>query len=162
MKNRVKFTALFAIFGLFLTACSTTAEQCDPSKELSLIGKMSCDLGGHYDQRIEQKEQTLAAEKATNKELNNIYSLIQEQQRSVNASTAKKKQQLAKLNKSVNTLTANLKQKAAGKEDLLNQINEVQKQMASVNNSSASEAAKQAELKKLQDKLIALQKVMGL
>lgn len=159
----IKSTALFAIFSAYLTACSATPEQCDPNVELSVFGKAACSFSGSYDQRIQQKEKILLDEKATNKELNNIYSQIKTQQSAVNQSAAQKKAQLAKLNKSVNALTADLKKKASGKADLLKQINEVEQQLKKVNSSSsASEAEKQLELQKLQSKLSSLQQAIGI
>ena len=119
-------------------------------------------MSGSYDKRIEQKEKVLIDEKATNKELNAIYAQIQQQQKTVNASKAQKKAQLAKLNKSVNALTANLKQKAAGKSGLLKQIAEVEQQMQAVNNSTGSEMDKQLEIQRLQSKLSTLQQALGL
>lgn len=157
----IKLT-LFAILSAYLTACSATPEECDPAVELSVFGKAACSFSGSYDKRIEQKEKILLDEKATSKELNSIYSQIKAQQNAVNQSAAQKKAQLAKLNKSVNSLTADLKKKAAGKSGLMKQINEVEQQLKNVNNSSASEAEKQLELQKLQSKLSSLQQAIGI
>lgn len=158
----LKLTTLFSISLLALTACTTTAEECDPSVELSVFNKAACKMSGSYDERIEQKEKILIDEKATNKELNAIYAQIRQQQKAVNASKAQKQAQLAKLTKSVNTLTASLKQKAAGKSGLLKQIAEVEQQMNAVNNSGGSEMDKQLEIQRLQSKLSTLQKALGL
>ena len=158
----IKLTLIVATSLLTLSACTNTPEECDPSIELNVFSKASCKMSGSYDKRIEQKEKILIDEKATNKELNAIYAQIQQQQKTVNASKAQKKAQLAKLNKSVNALTANLKQKAAGKSGLLKQIAEVEQQMQAVNNSTGSEMDKQLEIQRLQSKLSSLQQALGL
>ena len=158
----IKLTLIVATSLLTLSACTNTPEECDPSIELNVFSKASCKMSGSYDKRIEQKEKILIDEKATNKELNTIYAQIQQQQKTVNASKAQKKAQLAKLNKSVNALTANLKQKAAGKSGLLKQIAEVEQQMQAVNNSTGSEMDKQLEIQRLQSKLSTLQQALGL
>ena len=158
----IKLTLIVATSLLTLSACTNTPEECDPSIELNVFSKAACKMSGSYDKRIEQKEKVLIDEKATNKELNAIYAQIQQQQKTVNASKAQKKAQLAKLNKSVNALTANLKQKAAGKSGLLNQIAEVEHQMQAVNNSTGSEMDKQLEIQRLQSKLSTLQQALGL
>ena len=158
----IKLTLIVATSLLTLSACTNTPEECDPSIELNVLSKASCKMSGSYDKRIEQKEKILIDEKATNKELNAIYAQIQQQQKTVNASKAQKKAQLAKLNKSVNALTANLKQKAAGKSGLLKQIAEVEQQMQAVNNSTGSEMDKQLEIQRLQSKLSTLQQALGL
>ena len=59
-------------------------------------------------------------------------------------------------------LTAELKQKAKGRQDLQAEIAEVEKQMKAVNSSGGSEMEKQAELEQLQRKLSNLQKALGL
>lgn len=158
----IKLTLIVATSLLTLSACTNTPEECDPSIELNVFSKASCKMSGSYDKRIEQKEKILIDEKATNKELNAIYAQIQQQQKAVNASKAQKKAQLAKLNRSVNALTANLKQKAAGKSGLLKQIAEVEQQMQTVNNSTGSEMDKQLEIQRLQSKLSTLQQALGL
>ena len=158
----IKLTLIVATSLLTLSACTNTPEECDPSIELNVFSKASCKMSGSYDKRIEQKEKILIDEKATNKELNAIYAQIQQQQKTVNASKAQKKAQLAKLNKSVNALTANLKQKAAGKSGLLKQIAEVEQQMQAGNNSTGSEMDKQLEIQRLQSKLSTLQQALGL
>ena len=158
----IKLTLIVATSLLTLSACTNTPEECDPSIELNVFSKAACKMSGSYDKRIEQKEKILIDEKATNKELNAIYAQIQQQQKTVNASKAQKKAQLTKLNKSVNALTANLKQKAAGKSGLLKQIAEVEQQMQAVNNSTGSEMDKQLEIQRLQSKLSTLQQALGL
>lgn len=142
--------------------CTTTPGQCDPSVELSVFNKMACSFSGSYDKRIDAKEQSLATEQHKSQELTKIQEMIAAQQAGVNRSKAHKQKQLAQLNKQVNAYTSQLKQKAQGRQDVMQQINAVEQQMTAVNNSDGSEAEKQKELKKLQDRLAKLQQVIDL
>ena len=162
MMKSVKSGIIVAVSIWGLAACTTTAEECDPTVELSVFNKAACKMSGSYDTRVEQKEKILIDEKATQRDLNNIYAQIKQQQKVANASKAQKQAQLAKLTKSVNNLTAGLKQKAKGKSGLLKQINDVEQQMKSVNNSSGSDMEKQIEIERLQSKLSNLQQALGL
>lgn len=147
---------------LGLTACTTTPDDCDPSIELNVFNKMACSFSGSYDKRVETKKQELTYEREISRELNDIQKMIANEQATVNKSAAQKKQQLSKLNKSVNSLTSQLKKKAQGRETILAQLDDVEKQMKTINNSGGSEAAKQQELKKLQNKLDTLKKALDL
>ena len=162
--KKIKLLALTALLSAtaVISACTATAEQCDPSIELDVFSKAACKFSGSYDQRIEQKEKILLNEQETNKKFRQIYADIQTQQKSVNQSITQKKALQAKLTKSLNSLTQDLKQKAQGRADLQAQIADVEKQLSAVNNSSASEAEKQVELQALQQKLGQLQKTLGL
>ncbi|TNG95511.1 hypothetical protein FHQ28_06610 [Pasteurellaceae bacterium USgator11] len=162
--NKVKLLALTALLSAttLISSCSATAEECDPSVELNVFSKAACKFSGSYDQRIEQKEKILLNEQETNKKFRQIYADIQAQQKSVNQSISQKKAQQAKLTKSLNSLTRDLKQKAKGRSDLQAQIAEVEKQLNGVNNSGASEVEKQVQLQALQQKLGQLQKTLGL
>ena len=155
MKTLLKTTALLGA-AVLLSACTNTPEECDPSVELNMFSKAACQFSGSYDKRIEQKEKLVLDAKTENAKFNKT------QQKSVNQSIAQKKAQQAKLDQSVGKLTAELKQKAKGRQDLQAEIAEVEKQMKAVNNSGGSEMEKQAELEQLQRKLSNLQKALGL
>ena len=160
-KTLLKTTALLGATVL-LSACTNTPEECDPSVELNMFSKAACQFSGSYDKRIEQKEKLVLDAKKENAKFNKIYADIKAQQKSVTQSIAQKKAQQAKLNQSVDKLTAELKQKAKGRQDLQAEIAEVEKQMKAVNSSGGSEMEKQAELEQLQRKLSNLQKALGL
>ena len=142
-KTLLKTTALLGA-AVLLSACTNTPEECDPSVELNMFSKATCQFSGSYDKRIEQKEKLVLDAKTENAKFNKIYADIKAQQ--------------AKLDQSVGKLTAELKQKAKGRQDVQAEIAEVEKQMKAVNNSSGSEMEKQAELEQLQRKLSNLQK----
>ena len=148
MKKTLLKTAALLGAAVLLSACTNTPEECDPSVELNMFSKAACQFSGSYDKRIEQKEKLVLDAKTENAKFNKIYADIKAQQ--------------AKLDQSVGKLTAELKQKAKGRQDLQAEIAEVEKQMKAVNNSGGSEMEKQAELEQLQRKLSNLQKALGL
>ena len=162
MKKTLLKTAALLGAAVLLSACTNTPEEGDPSVELNVFSKATCQLSGSYDKRIEQKEKLVLDAKTENAKFNKIYADIKAQQKSVNQSIAQKKAQQAKLDQSVSKHTAELKQKAKGRQDLQAEIAEVEKQMKAVNNSDGSEMEKQAELEQLQRKLSNLQKALGL
>ena len=62
--KKIKLLALTALLSAtaVISACTATAEQCDPSIELDVFSKAACKFSGSYDQRIEQKEKILLNE----------------------------------------------------------------------------------------------------
>lgn len=66
------FKALLLALGTasLLSACASTPEECDPSKDQGYFGKMGCVFSGSYQERVDQKEQHLADLKAETEQLN--------------------------------------------------------------------------------------------
>lgn len=159
--KQVKIISICAILTA-LTACSVSPEQCDPSVETSVWNKMACTSSGTYDHRVQQKEQALQSEQAKNATLNQTYANTQQQVTASQRKVVQKKAELAKLNKSVTAYTAQLKQKAKGKEDVLAEIKKVEQELNNINSSSATDEAKQAEIKALKHKLEVLQAASGI
>lgn len=162
--KKLVFATLSSVCIWALQGCTTTPEQCDPHVELNVLNKAACSFSGSYDKRVEQKEKLLLDEKATNVQLNSAYASIKKIQMGQNTSIAQKRAQLNSLNKSILGMTAQLKQKAKGRTNLLKQIDEVEQQMKKVNNadSNDSELEKQLELQQLQRKLSKLQAALGM
>lgn len=152
------------ISSLALIGCtSTNTEVCDPTnKDLGILDKMSCNFSGHYQERIDQKEQVLINEQETNQQFKELYEEIEKQKNSSASSVSQKRAELNKLEKNLTKLTNELKQKATNRDDLQQQIQDIEKQLNAVKNSSASEMEKQVELDSLNDKLKKLQKALNL
>lgn len=159
-----KIISLAIISSLALIGCTTTnTEMCDPTnKNLGILDKMSCNFSGHYQERIDQKEQILINEQETNKQFKALYAEIEKQKNSSAMSVAEKKAALNKLEKNLTKLTDELKAKAANRDDLQQQIQDIDTQLDKVKNSSASEVQKQVELDSLNEKLKKLQKALNL
>lgn len=159
--KKVKLICLVSALST-LTACSVTPEQCDPSVESSVWNKMACTTSGTYDNRVQEKERTLAGEKSRHTALNKEYASTQKKAKDVQRTLAQKKAELAKLNKSVTDYATQLKQKAKGRDDVLAEVKKVEQQLKNINGSAVSEETKQAEIKALQRKLEALQAASGI
>lgn len=159
-----KIISIVVISSLILIGCTTTnTEICDPTnKNLGIFDKMSCNFSGHYQERVDQKEQILINEQETNKQFKALYAEIEKQKNSSEMNVKEKKIALTKLEKSLTKLTDELKEKAANRNDLQKQIQDIDTQLDKVKNSSASEVEKQVELDSLNEKLKKLQKALNL
>lgn len=148
---------------VFLSGCSTTPEQCDPTNtNIGILDKISCNYSGNYQARIDKKEQILENEKRANAQFREIYATIERQKNSTSLSVKQKQAQLQKLKTELTQLTNEVKAKAKNRNDLQDQVKDIEQQMNKVNNSNASDIEKQVELDKLNKKLQRLQKALNI
>lgn len=154
---------LMMLSALLLVGCATNARDCDPTAgDVSIITKFNCNYSGTWDKRVEQKQQTLQHEQQLNKEFNAVYAAIEQEKQQSNASVASKRKSQQALQRSMNNLIAQLKQKNAGRADVQKQIAALEKKMKEAQNRpSASEMEKQMELQKLQGQLSELQQTLA-
>ena len=147
---------------LLLSGCATDVKQCDPTTgDVNIITKFNCNYSGTWDKRVEQKQKTLQHEQALNKEFNEVYAAIAQEQAQSDASVASKRQTQQALDRSLNNLVAKLKTKTAGKAAAQKQLAELEQSMkASQNQPSQSVMQKQMELQKLQGQLNTLQQTL--
>lgn len=157
----IKLLVTATVFGV-LWGCSATPEQCDPSKPQSVFQKMNCLGSGSYDTRVEQKKNTLAMEEQKNSQAHKLNKQVEAKKKSSQRTLAKKRAEVKKLNAALASYSQKLQAKAQGKEDILQQIDNVQQKAKNINSSTVSEAQKQAELLKLQQKLATLEQAIGL
>lgn len=156
---KMKKVLLLASSLLLLTACSTTKEQCDPSLPQSFLNKIACTTSGHYDQRISDKEQELAKAKERNKQLKREHQKAKDKAQTTATVLADKEAQVAKLNQETQSYLSQLKDKAQGKQNVLDEIAKIEKQLNQV---SGSEQQQKEKIKALQRKLKALEKATGI
>lgn len=161
MKKMIKLSLLAAAIST-LAACAATPEECDPNAPMGLFGKIACASSGSYDQRISDKEQQLQIAEAHNSQLQRANQVAKNKAAQSAAKLKNKRAELNKLNNSLAQSATQLKAKAQGNAQILQQIEDVEKQIRNVNHSSSSDEAKQAELQKLQRQLAAYQKALGL
>lgn len=137
---------------MMFTGCTTTPEECDPSKDQGFFGKIGCAVSGSYDERIEQKQQQLADLKAENEQLNALIADLNSKDALVKASYQERKRELNKTLSEIKNIESSLKQKEALSADLQMQINDVVSQIQSMQKTGASETLrkKQSEVKELQ------------
>lgn len=154
---------LMMLSALLLAGCATNARDCDPTAgDVSIITKFNCNYSGTWDKRVEQKQQTLQHEQQLNTEFNAVYAAIEQEKKQSNASVASKRKSQQALQRSMNNLIAQLKQKNADRADVQKQIAALEKKMKEAQNRpSASEMEKQMELQKLQGQLSELQQTLA-
>lgn len=160
---RITKSILILLGMLGLTGCQTTPESCDPANSnIGFFDKMSCNMSGHYQTRIDDKKQILLDEQAINAQFKEIYASIEQQKNDSTLSVKQKQAQQQQLQNELSKLTREIKSKSQSRQDIQKQIDEIDKQLKTVNNSNGSQAEKQVELTRLTSKLQSLQKALDL
>ncbi|MCK3654935.1 hypothetical protein A4G19_03870 [Pasteurellaceae bacterium Macca] len=144
---------LLANFALILTACTTTPQQCDPSKQLGMLDKLSCTMSHSYDQRITDKEQDIAYEQQRNAHAQADYAKTQSQQSALNKTISQKQAQQQKISQNTKALQQQVGKKQQQKQATMQEIKRIEKQISAVKSSGKSAAQQQSEIKALESRL---------
>ncbi|MGE6995347.1 hypothetical protein ACQKIK_18310 [Pseudomonas sp. NPDC047961] len=156
---------LFPALALTLVGCATSPANCNSANnEASLIAKMQCDHSGGYSAQIQQREQELLDARAENELFHRVYQEISEQQLSTRQSLEAQRQRQASLQQSLNSLLSQLKGRHANKSQVQQQIATLEQDLQrspTSGGSAADIAARQQELKALQQKVSRLQLSLG-
>ncbi|OHC13287.1 MAG: hypothetical protein A2002_01715 [Pseudomonadales bacterium GWC1_66_9] len=150
---------------LSLGACAVSPQECDPRHaDAGFATKFGCNVHGGYAQRIEQKEKILLDERKTNQLFRDTYAALDKERSEVGRELDRQRSEYAALNKAMNALLAELKQKGRNNQRLQNEIAALEKDMAGINrqNDNAAVAQKQYELQKLRTRLAGLESDLGL
>ncbi|NHN77077.1 hypothetical protein HA520_07190 [Azotobacter chroococcum] len=162
-----RFSRLLSLlaFTLPLGACAVSPQECDPrNADAGFATKFGCNVHGGYAQRIEQKEKILLDERRTNQLFRDTYAALDKERSEVGRELDRQRSEYAALNKAMNALLAELKQKGRNNQRLQNEIAALEKDMASINrqNDNTAVAQKQYELQKLRTRLAGLESDLGL
>jgi chromosome segregation ATPase len=162
-----RFSRLLSLlaFTLPLGACAVSPQECDPrNADAGFSTKFGCNVHGGYAQRIEQKEKILLDERRTNQLFRDTYAALDKERSEVGRELDRQRSEYAALNKAMNALLAELKQKGRNNQRLQNEIAALEKDMASINrqNDNTAVAQKQYELQKLRTRLAGLESDLGL
>jgi len=159
---RLSFTALAA---LTLAGCATAPANCNSANnDASLIAKMQCDHSGGYSAQIRQREQELLGARAENELFHRVYEEISAQQQATRQSLDVQRLRQASLQQSLDSLLGQLKSRHANKSQVQQQIATLEqdlKRSPASGGSAADIAARQQELKALQQKVSRLQLSLG-
>jgi len=150
---------------LSLGACAVSPQECDPRHaDAGFATKFGCNVHGGYAQRVEQKEKILLDERKTNQLFRDTYAALDKERSEVGRELDRQRSEYAALNKAMNALLAELKQKGRNNQRLQNEIAALEKDMAGINrqNDNAAVAQKQYELQKLRTRLAGLESDLGL
>ncbi|MCU1719264.1 hypothetical protein [Pseudomonas sp. 5P_3.1_Bac2] len=147
-----------------LNGCAVTAEQCDPrNADAGFATKFGCKTQGVYSQRVEDKQKVLLDEQKTNQLFREVYASIEQEKAGVSADLKSQQQQYAKLNKSLNALLAELKNKAKGNKSIEAEIAAIEKDLNNLNQQdNPAVLQKQHELQQLRNKVSSLEGDLGL
>ena len=154
------------VLGMALISGSATQGQCDATKnDPSMFEKLNCDMGGGYQQQIQQKEQGVLDARAENALFRAVYADIEAERHAVRQDLRGQQQQLAQLQGSLDQLLGQLKKKYAGKQDTLKQITELEAQASALQQPGSNDprviSAKQKQLVELQRKISRLELSLG-
>ncbi len=162
----MKLHYIVAISGLaLLGGCATTPEACDPSQEINLISKLSCDVGGGYRSRIDSGEEQVHLDQEENALLRDVQRQIMEQQRATRNELRVTNQQQYELERSIEQLVAKLQHRSQEQLGLQHQLNELEQQKSAASMSGHTEeetfAERQARLDDLEKQVTRLQQSLG-
>ena len=164
MKTRLPL-ALVAL--LMLGGCATQPGSCNSTNaDASLLAKASCDYSGGYADQVRRKEQELLDARAENEQFRLVYEQIAAQQNATRENLQIQQRKQAELDRSLGQLLGQLKTRHANKGSVQQQITSLEQQLqasrsAPASNDPAVMAARQAELKALQQKVSRLQLSLG-
>lgn len=148
---------------MMVSGCATNPANCDPSQtDAGIISKFNCKYSGAYDARIEEKQQALLQEQALNRQFKEAYAAIEQEQTFSKTKLRKKTAISESLSSTLETLMGQLKQKAAKRADLQQNIARMESKVQSLSTQPRTAAAKKQELTRLQTQLGGLQKDLGL
>ncbi|AJE23438.1 hypothetical protein E0E54_22630 [Azotobacter chroococcum] len=149
---------------LSLGACAVSPQECDPRHaDAGFATKFGCNVHGGYAQRIEQKEKILLDERKTNQLFRDTYAALDKERSEVGRELDRQRSEYAALNKAMDALLSELKQKTRGNQRLQGEIAALEKDMAGINRQdNVAVAQKQYELQKLRTRLASLEGDLGL
>jgi chromosome segregation ATPase len=149
---------------LSLGACAVSPQECDPRHaDAGFATKFGCNVHGGYAQRIEQKEKILLDERKTNQLFRDTYAALDKERSEVGRELDRQRSEYAALNKAMDALLSELKQKTRGNQRLQGEIAALEKDMAGINRQdNVAVAQKQYELQKLRTRLAGLESDLGL
>lgn len=162
MSLRLLFAAVAA---LTLAGCASTPAACNSANnDASLIAKMQCEHSGGYSAQIRQREQELLDARSENELFHRVYEEISAQQQATRQNLDAQRQRQASLQQSLSSLLSQLKSRHASKSQVQQQIATLEQDLQrspTSGGSAADIAARQQELKALQQKVSRLQLSLG-
>ncbi len=113
---------------LFLSACTMSPQECDPSLDPGFLDKIGCTISGSYAQRVEDKEADLKALQQENERLHKIASLLENDRALVEGSLETRRQQYQALSAQISALKSDLSAKQQLSSSLNAQLDNMQQQ----------------------------------
>ncbi len=116
-----------AVALLALSGCATTPQECDPSnQDAGILNKAGCVYGGHYQQRIDNKQDILLDEQKANRLFQATYDSLQQESAQVSADITRQQASLKRMRENVTALLAELNSATGGNQQLEQQIRDIE------------------------------------
>ncbi|MBB3265541.1 chromosome segregation ATPase [Azospirillum sp. OGB3] len=156
-RTRVLLTAGAAL--LALSACQSTPQQCDP-RQGGFIGGAAGLMSGCYEQRVEERKQTLSSAQSIAQQLQSENNRLQGEKTASAGERTRAQAQLASLDKDnatlqrrLNGLKASTEEQASRKKALNQQLADINRRIgearAKANAGGADDAEVQREVERL-------------
>ena len=115
---------------ILLAGCATTPQDCDPgNRDAGFISKAGCVYGGHYEQRVQERQAILLDEQKANQLFRATYDALQQESSKVATDLAAQQASVERLSSSVKNLLGEIKSKTAGNQQIEQQITAVETQL---------------------------------
>lgn len=138
--NKLTLALSGAACAAMLSACTMTAEQCDPSADPGFLNKIGCTVSGSYGERVEQKEQKLQALNAENEHLYKLHQQIADEDALINGSIEERAKQLKAMQNELAALRSDLQSKGQLSSSLKQQLDDTNKQIELMQNTPPNAA----------------------
>lgn len=121
---------LCALALLALTGCASLPQECDPANaNAGFFNKAGCVYGGHYQQRVQERQAILLDEQKANALFRASYEALQQESAEVATDLGKQQASLDHLNTHIGALLAEIRSKATDRHDIEQQIAAVESQL---------------------------------
>lgn len=142
-----------AIIILLLAGCASTPQDCDPAqRDANVLRKAGCVYGGHYQQRVQDKQAILLDEQKANQLFRDAFAALQQESQQVAQDIASQQASVTRMSASVNALLVEIKSRASGNQQIEQQIRTVESQLAGLQQDIESAKARGEALPQLQQR----------
>lgn len=148
--EKMAAVAVAFVTALSVSACTTTAADCDPSQDVGFFNKIGCAVSGSYSERVEQKEQQVADLKAETERLNAMTRDLHTQSAIIRSDYQAQVKVLDHLEDQLYGVKDSLAEKKALNSDLENKIASVQAQMEKMRQEGVNQTVLQREQERAQ------------
>lgn len=167
MPRCLPFALLF-----WLAGCASNPQACDPAnRDAGLLDKAGCVYGGHYEQRVQERQAVLLDEQKANQLFRTTYETLQQESSRVATDMASARASLARMSASLGALLQEIKAKAADNRQVGQQVQALEARLQQIQaERDAAEAAgiplsplqQRQQVAELQVQVQDLQQALGL
>ena len=143
---------LILVPALVLTACTSTPEECDPTRDPGFFNKIGCVFSGSYSQRVEQKKVEIEQLRQEQKEMLAAYQELEANRSKMIADRAERYRQLDKLDNDIAKVRSSLAKKNALTKEYQQKLDKIQQASKNARNLDDAGSLERAEkLKNLEE-----------